>query len=528
MKPKAISIFFVFVWVFIVIGGRLAHIALGGTFQTAGNQSLYTLTIDTPRGTVFDRNGLPITNRQAVYKSAVTATPQVISRIHQLFTGKEKEDVLQQLADRRPFILQTQQLLEVKGALDFACFSLYPANQPAVHLTGYVNADGQGVCGIQKSYDFLLCNTQPTTATFVCDATGGALTGIDPVIEQNQEDGQGVVTTLDLNLQTIVEQIFSQGKKGAVVVQKVHSGDILAFYSAPTFSPACVEQAVNHPDKPLLNRGLTPYNVGSVFKLCVAAAALEQGVSPKQTYTCTGNITHSHTFFCHKKEGHGTLTMEQALAQSCNTYFIDLAAQIGGQAVYDMASALGFGRSALLCQDVVGQAGQLPDLTELLRSPAELANFAIGQGVFLATPLQISAMTGAVASGGVVYEPRLILSAVTKSGTYQSGRVTAATPVFSADTAKALTHMMWLVMTEGTGVQGAPQSTSAAGKTATAQTGMVKEDGTPVTQAWFTGFFPTEAPRYVVTVLVEEGTSGGSDAAPIFKEICEGILAKEK
>lgn len=529
MKRKAISIFFVFLWVFIVIGGRLAHIGLGQTYQfTAGSQSRYTLTVDIPRGTIFDRNGQPITNSQGVYKTAVTPTPQVISAIHKQLTGQEKEQVLALLADRKPFLLQTQRPLQAKGAATFACFAPQPIHQPAIHLTGYVNADSVAVCGLQKTYDFLLNGNRTTTVTYVCDATGGALPGIEPNINDAQSiTKQGVITTLDLAVQTAAEQAFPQGKKGAVVVQKAGCGDLLACYSAPDFSPRQVESALSDPDLPMLNRPLTAYNVGSLFKLCVAAAALEQGISIDAPYTCTGSITCSHTFACHKAEGHGTLTMKEALAASCNTYFIDLASKVGGQPIYDMAVAMGLGKSTLLCQDLTGESGQLPSLEELLRSPAELANFAIGQGVFMATPLQLSAVVNTIASRGIYYDPRLILATVTPGGTHQSGRIATGRQIVSEQTATLLNTMMQAVMTDGTGTEGALSNLAAAGKTATAQTGMVDSAGSPVTQAWFVGFFPAHNPQYTVTVLVENGRSGGADAAPIFKEICQQLTIKK-
>ncbi len=525
MKRRGWMLFFIFTWVVILTGGRLAILSLGQSFQpTAGNHSQYTLTVDTPRGTIFDRNRRPITNGQRVFKTVVTPTEQMVTEIHQHLQGKEKETTLQQLSERKPFVLQTQSPILGQGASTFLCYRSSPIIQSATHLVGYVNSDGIGVSGLEKAYDFLLKATQSTTVTYTCDATGRALMGVSPQVTVANTHQQGVMTALDLSVQQAVESAFPTDKKGAVVVQQVGTGDILACYSAPTFCATQVEQAMNDPNSPLLNRALTAYNVGSLFKLCVAAAALEQGLCP--TYTCTGSITRSHTFACHKAEGHGTLTMEQALAGSCNTYFIDLADRVGGKAIYNMAVAMGFGKSNLLCQELVGQTGRLPDLTELMRAPAELANFALGQGVFMATPLQLCAMVNSIANGGIYYEPRLILATVTSQGTQTNGRISTGRQVISPATAKILSEMMQAVMTDGTGQSGTTPVTTSAGKTATAQTGMVNSHGKPVTQAWFTGFFPADNPQYTVTILVEDATSGSVDAAPIFKEICDKIMDK--
>ncbi len=489
MKTRGYILFFLFLWGFIGIGGRLAYLCLGDTLmQTAEGQSSYLVTVDEPRGTVFDRTLEPITNRDWVVKTGVLPPS-----------------------------------LETDG-VGVSCRQGFSTLQTAAHLIGYVDStENKGVGGLQHGYDSLLQGT-PTTVTYYRDAVGGILQGLGTEISQDLSIYEkGVVTTLWLPLQQAVEKAFSSSQKGAVVITHCQTGEVLAGASFPSFSPLDVSASFDNTASPLLNRMLLGYNVGSVFKLCVAAAALEQGISSDYTYCCTGEIQAGQSFSCHKAEGHGTLNMEQALAVSCNPYFIHLASRVGGQGVYDMAVAMGLGEETTLCQGITGEKGELPVLEELLRSPAELANFAIGQGRFLATPLQINGVTAALANGGVMFPQRLVSGLRNTKGevTYEKGKT--GKRVCSVTTAETLKTMMATVMTGGTGTQGYFSELPSGGKTSTAQTGMVDRKGQGVYNAWFTGFLPLENPIYAVTVLVEGGSSGGSDAAPIFREICKTI-----
>ncbi len=481
MKQRGWILFFTFIWSFLGIGGRLAYISLGNNYQTtAGSQSSFVVVVDTPRGTVFDRTLEPITNAGWVEK-----------------TGG------------------------VEGGTSVMCRQGLSALQSAVHLVGYLQ-EGKGVSGLQKAFDQLL-TAPPTTVTYQKNGAGDILTGGTPLVEQDRSVYEkGVVTTLWLPLQKAAERVFPSGKRGAVMISRVASGEMLAGASFPAFSPLDISASLENTASPFLNRMLSPYNPGSVFKLVVAAAALEQGISTDFSYTCTGTITAGQCFSCHKAQGHGRLNMGEALAVSCNPYFIHLAQKVGATAILQMATALGFGISTPLCREIAGEGGTLPKEADL-NSLAALANFAIGQGDLLATPLQVQTLTCAVASGGVVFPQTLVMGTRNEKGevTYEKGK--EGRRVMSASTAHALQRMMEGVVTFGTGAKGYYEPLSGAGKTSTAQTGMVNEKGQGVTQAWFTGFLPADNPVYAVTVLVEGGASGGEDAAPVFYELCKVI-----
>ena len=523
MKRRITVLAFTGLWILAAIGGRLGLLMLGGRYADAAvRQSLLTVTVDQPRGTVYDRQGKPLTNRQTEYRVAMIPTPQGITRLYDTFTGNDLQTLLQRAKEGRPFVFSSPAALRGKGILSFSCCLQRPAYQPALHLIGYVNADGEGVSGLQKAYQKELACTAPTTVTYTGTAAGNALTGVTPAL--SRDDGQtvkGVITTLDDRVQQAAEKALGSVKQGAVVVQKAGSGELLAVAACPTFDCRCVAASLQREDSPLLNRALAAYNVGSVFKLCVAAAALEQGISPGRTYTCTGQVTCGTVFHCHCKEGHGKLDMKQALAVSCNPYFIDLARTVGAQAVYDMAVRLGFGRPLTLARETTAAAGCLPSEAELARSPAALANFAIGQGSLLATPVHLASMVAVIAAGGVRFDPYVVSGMVDATGKKELFPAATGTRAFSAGTAFTLQEMMVGVMTAGTGTSGQPLQ-PAAGKTATAQTGMTRQ-GVPVTQAWFVGYYPAKSPRYAVSILVEGGASGGGEAAPVFRNFCNAL-----
>ncbi len=490
MKKRGWILFFVFVWSFFGIGGRLAYLSLGKNYrQTAVGQSSFQVVVDMPRGTVFDRTLASITNREWVEKTGGVA-----------------------------------------GGVSVKCKQGLSVVQPACHLVGYLQ-ENRGISGLQKGFDTLLTGT-PTTLTYVKNGAGGILQGISPTLSGDLSVYEkGVVTTLWLPLQQAVEGVFPKGKRGAMVISRVASGEILAGASFPAFSPLDVSASFENTASPLINRMITPYNVGSVFKLAVVAAALEQGISPNFSYTCTGKIQAGQEFSCHKQEGHGTLNMSKALAVSCNPYFIHLAGTVGAKAIVQTVTSLGFGISTPLCEGIVGEGGKLPLLQDLISSPAATANFAIGQGELLSTPLHIQTLTAAIAGGGVAFPLHLVLATRNQQGelAYEKGR--EGRRVMSADTAQTLQQMMKEVLLSGTGVKGYYEPLAGAGKTSTAQTGMVDAKGQGVTQVWFTGFLPADNPQYAVTILVEGGSSGGEDAAPIFYELCkvieqEGLLRR--
>ena len=205
-----------------------------------------------------------------------------------------------------------------------------------------------------------------------------------------------------------------------------------------------------------------------------------------------------------------------------------------------MAQKLGFGSETKLGQHYSSAAGILPD-TSILTRPAELANLSFGQGRLMVTPIQIAGMTSAIARGGEYIEPYVVMGLTDEhmniiSQPYSPERHMA----ISRTTARTLCSCMRTAVLDGTAKAGASDKISSAAKTGTAETGIIKNGkkinqawyagffGKKINQAWYAGFFPYENPKYACVVLVENGTSGGVAAGPIFKEIAERISAPHR
>ena len=189
---------------------------------------------------------------------------------------------------------------------------------------------------------------------------------------------------------------------------EVSSGDILGLASFPGYTADTLEEAIQDPDSPMINRALYAYPVGSIFKLVTAACAKDSELADTFQWDCTGTISvEGQLFRCHDDQGHGRQTMPLAMRNSCNPFFIQLSQQLSGAALRQTAKALGFGQEIPLTTGQVASSGTLPTLQQL-QLPAERANFGFGQGILTATPLQITRMTCAIAGDGTLPEVRLV------------------------------------------------------------------------------------------------------------------------
>ena len=171
--------------------------------------------------------------------------------------------------------------------------------------------------------------------------------------------------------------------------------------------------ALNSTDAPLVNRALASFSVGSVFKPCVAAAALENNIS-NFTHNCTGS-THiiDRDFRCHYRAGHGTVNTQKAIAYSCNTFFYNFAMEIGATPIYKMASALSFGHSLNIAKNIKTSLGNLTEVSKLSNF-AYLANLSIGQGDLSLSPVSLMTLYLAIAGNGSYHVPSLIEKTIIK------------------------------------------------------------------------------------------------------------------
>ena len=522
------AVFFAFCAVaFTLLYLRVGYLSRSpGLAKTARQQSKYTLTVSRTRGGIYDCRLRPLVNEEQEKVWAVLPSAENLTAVRKAVPASRRGEVSEQLKNGRPFLLRGVSDMEAPGVDSFSVPVRSRDRQLAAHIVGYTDGDGKGVTGIEKSFnDFLEAASTEQKETYVLDGLGHSIPGIPPEIRAETASGAGIVLSIDENIQKVVENVGSAGlEKGAVVVMDPYTGEIRAAASFPSYTRstlgACLKDTEN---TPMINRAFLSYSVGSTFKVVTAAAALEAGLSMTETYCCTGQIDVSGQIFrCHNRRGHGEMDMVDGMMKSCNPYFIQLGLQVGRSRLLEMTERFGFGSRTVLAEGMTVSGGTVPSLGQL-QSPAAVANLSFGQGSLTASPVQICRMMAATANGGMLVTPQLVLGTTADGETLTRNASAPAVRILSEDVAAQLqSFLIHCVMVEE-GQNALPSNNTAGGKTATAQTGRFREDGTEYEHGWFAGFFPAVNPRYVITVLAEDSGFGNGTAAPVFAEIVEEL-----
>ena len=482
IRARTIISFFLFLAALGGISFRLVDIAANPTPLPHGTRQLVSAH---SRGVILDRHGRPLVHATGV-----------------------------------------QYVISDQLALEF--FTRHASDQPAVHLIGHLNEQGRGSTGLERAFDSLLdMAAGRLSAHVMVDALGTPLPGAEPIIrDENYLSPAGLQLTIDLDIQRVAEEALRhyQLEQGAVVVLCNVTGEVLALASTPAFDPTDIAASLACPLQPFFNRALGAYAVGSTFKTFIAAAALEQGISRYHTHDCEGTIEVGGTIFrCMHEHAHGEMDMPRALALSCNVYFIDLVQRLQLQPMLDLIKLFGFGDETPLADGLHGAAGNLPTVQQL-GSAGELANFAFGQGLLLATPLQMAAATAAIANDGVYLSPVLVRAILDEYGhAMPFEQPQHSRQVILPQLATQLRNMMVLTVNEGTGQSARPANATAGGKTGTAQSGRFRNNS-EILMTSFTGFVPAHAPRYTITVLREDGVSGAQDGGRVFRRIANSLM----
>ncbi len=528
MSRRTVALFGFFITAMFLCALSVYRISTGeGLSQAATRQQSYTLPVASLRGTVYDCCGLPLTGGgEKRIVAAVAPTIEAAAALDRVLPSGQMKSVFPMLEAGKPFALNLPKTVSADGIHVFSVAGRYADPQPAVHVIGYLDGSGKGASGIEKAFEKELGrDTGRISVSYSVDARNRILPGESATVSDSSEIGKsGVVLTLDSRIQDLAEKAADQYlNKGAVVVLEVPSGKIRAMVSRPSFSPDHVAQVLNAGGSPLLNRALAAYSVGSVFKPVAAAAALESGISPEETYVCTGSIeVDGALFHCFNSESHGKQTMKEAIANSCNTYFVHLMQKVPQEKFLETARALGYGKSFEIAPGIESAAGVLPSL-QSLKVPRALANFSFGQGDLTATPLQVAAMVNAISSDGRFTPPSLYQGLVDgKLEFTEKAKPQESSQAIKPQTAKLLREFMKASIEGGTSRKGKPASGGAGAKTATAQTGKYV-GGVEQVQSWIAGFYPAETPRYVITVFAEGGEGGGTTCGPAFRDIANGL-----
>jgi len=564
---------------FLVVIGQLWFLQVleGGRFLDASDKNRIRIRpVAAPRGILFDRHGVPLVdNRPAFTLSLIprelerdpdrrAATLGQVAVLLGMPYGDLQDAVARVSSDsfvpvrvRRGLTLTDvakieERKLELPGVIvEVEPQRTYPSSRFAAHLLGYVReandeqlkqgryrrGDMVGQTGLERLLDEHLRGRDGGERIEV-DAMGRPVR----LVQQTEpHPGAEVITTIDRRIQEAAEQAL-EGRAGAIVVMDPRNGDVLAMASAPAFPidrfTGTIDRdawlaVVRDPDFPMLNRTLqTQYAPGSVFKIVVTAAGLQEGtLTPLDRIHCGGEFhLGAWTFKDWKEGGHGTVDLHRAMAQSCNIFFYQAGLKVGGAAITKYASAFGFGR--ITGVDLPSEKpGFLPH-PKIKRGRqvwqgGEVVNMSIGQGAVLVTPMQVARFMAAVANGGVLWKPRLVqrVQSADRGILYSDpgqvmGHVDLSPVVWAF-----LKQSLWSVVNEGgTGAAARIPGLDVAGKTGTAQMIANSKASRGEDHAWFAAFAPSKDPEVVVVVLIERGGKGGQVAAPIARKILNAIF----
>jgi len=480
------------------------------------------LTLYRTKGLIYDENLIPLAGGQPCRYLVVNPRDFPKENIVSLaqLCGVDHSVLLEKLKKETPFVLKTFETPEeMTGIHIFEGVSRYSG--VAQHLLGYLDsADEVGMSGIEKEYDqYLDLFAETVSVRYKPDAIRGAIAGLGVEECPSEITQNGVVLTLNEGLCRELERSMDEHiEKGAGIIMDCQNGEIKAIASRPGYNESKLFEYMDSTEGELINRALSAQTVGSVFKMIVAACALEKNVEDFKFFCDGGIMIGEHTFACHEHSGHGEVLMKEAFAQSCNAYFIALGQLLGYECLSEMANRFGYGKSIELLGSIKASGGNVPDQNGNL----SLANFCIGQGELTASPMQISVMTAVIANGGILIEPSIYKGLFLNGNLKDQSQPKEGRRILSAEHAEKLKEFCIYTVESGTGKNAKPEIGSAGGKTSSAQTGIV-ENGKEKLNVYFTGFYPAEEPRYAITVFAEDGISGGKTCAPVFRSICDYI-----
>lgn len=523
---KCLIIFLILLIIYVgvvIIGYRRSD-----TAAVVGSRSK-TMQLYSLKGTIYDKDLRALTNGERCYYLLVDPRGFAMENVKKLAScTQENESFLREkLSKENVFLLQSTAKPESMGGV-YVFEGIRRYSNIATHLIGYVDSQMNGITGLEKSYDKQLSFFGGSKEiTFAADARRNPMIGLGVTVQGDEGSYKdGVITTLNYSLQQTLETSLEKHiEKGAAVVLDIESGEIRAISSVPEYDANHIDSYLNGVQGELINRALREQTVGSVFKVVIAAAAIEAGLDDF-SLNCSGSVTIDDLVFgCPKENGHGQMNLESAFAQSCNGYFISLGQMLGTEKVMEMAGRLGFGESIEIADGLFSWAGTMPNVTG--QSAKQLANISIGQGDLMATPLQIARLLAVCGNGGYLLSPTCFQGFLVEGKVQAEKWVDYKTRVLEAEVAEKLRALCVATVRDGTGKTALPEKNGAGGKTSSAQTGVFLADGSEVLNTYFAGFYPAQNPQYAIAVFAEGGKSGGITCAPVFKEVCDFIAKND-
>lgn len=582
------------------MGGRLAYLQL---FQTQRYERLSTSNqfnfklMPAPRGVIVDRNGAVLAANRPNFRLLVVRDKGVDAEatLKTLANYVPLDDVRQRrlLKDinsaprRAPVSVMEDMSWEQFSAIsvrapelvgvtaDMGEVRVYPHGGAFAHVIGYVakvnredisltgpNADPillhpgfrMGKQGVEKAFDLEL-RGRPGARKVEVDANGREVRHHDEG-DITPEPGAEIQLTLDVDVQNRALEVFGEESGGAVVMD-CRTGDIICMTSAPSFDANRFVRGLTSAEyrglagferKPMLDKCLSGlYPPGSTFKTMTALAILEAGIDPEARVSCGGGMNFGGRYFhCHKKGGHGSQNLHEAIKNSCDTYFYSMSLRVGPDRIAQAARAFGLGQ--IFDIGIPGQKrGIVPDRAWKKRYfaksvdqqpwwPGENLSYAIGQGYLQVNCLQLAVMTARLANGVKALNPRLVRSVGGKE--LPKGSEAPDLPFLREHIDRVRAGMGAVTEAGGTAFRASQLGLGdilMAGKTGTAQVRNYDKGGSRGKGGvWhlrdhglFVAYAPVDAPRYAMAVIVQHGMGGSTAAAPRAREIMRTTLLKD-
>lgn len=561
IRKRVFALLMMLAFLFSLLTLRIAYLTTARSSElTQRGISQWTRegTVYARRGSILDTNGQTLVISATAY--IVSADPRKVSDIS-LFTQTvcpildlSEESVTQKLSDRTKasVILKRQVSREkadelrslqasageaVAEQLEALLFDedvrrAYPRGAFLTQTLGLTNVDSVGQSGLELQYESLLRGTAGVSLRSVDGKSQPIYDSGNLYIEP--QDGNSIKLTIDATIQDICEkamrECYDVNKAQAVhlIAMDPYTGAILAMCSKPDYDPNDPPRDQTDALTQLMRIRLISdsYEPGSTFKILTAAAALDSGVTtPEDGFYCSAKITvDGDTIRCwgspHKDE-----TMAEALQNSCNPVFVELALRLGTERMYQYLHAFGLGSKTNV--DLQGEGSGILIPVQSVKN-VDLARIGFGQSVAV-TPIQMITAACAVINGGRLMQPYLLKEAIAPDGTvlYRTQPKVVSTPI-SEETSATMRELLELVVSEGGAKNAAIEGYRIGGKTGTAQ---VYKDGRiarDVHIGSFLGFAPADDPRIALLVIVDEADVpvdyGGTTAAPFARQILADVL----
>ena len=458
----------------------------------------------------------------------------------------------------------------------------YPFNDIYTHVLGYVSQPNEndilqnqiiqerfvpgmkvGKLGLEKTLENHLIGTNDIQR-YEVNAYGKRINHLE---YQKGKQGSKIRLTVDTEVQKLSAKLLA-GQAGSISVMDIYTGEVVAMYSSPSYDPNLFlfgiskdewELIRNNPLKPLINKTLSGlYSPGSTIKPIVALSALENNIiNPNFKVRCTGKTElYGQTFHCWKKKGHGVVSLNNAMKQSCDTYFYEIARLLGVDRLKITAKKFGLGEKVLGDYFENEKKGLFPNTSWKKNNLGkgwvlgETLITGIGQGYTQATPLQLCLMTAQIANGGYSIKPKIIVNndplsfEEAKKNMKEQSLINFNTQLFEDEkNIKIVQEAMFSSTNEigGTSYRSRIDNPryQFAGKTGTAQVKRIskrereldlKIDQIPYNDrdhALYVAYGPYENPRYALSIIVEHGGSGSKAAAPMAKKLFKLIIDRD-